>query len=100
MNIHPKNKLPSLYQSCLMGPDSLYCGKWRKISKSCPWSDNAQYQTCPSYSHILFLFELACKYTHTHTHTYTHARARAHARTHAHTHTHKYRHTETLTSTL
>ena len=23
-----------MYQSCVMGPDSLYCGKWRKISMS------------------------------------------------------------------
>ena len=23
-----------LYYSCVMGPDSLHCGKWRKISKS------------------------------------------------------------------
>ena len=34
MNIHAKYQLPSLYQSWVMGPDSLYCGKWRKISKS------------------------------------------------------------------
>ena len=27
-------KLPSLHQSLVIGPDSLYCGKWRKISKS------------------------------------------------------------------
>ena len=34
MIIHAKYKLPSSYQSRVMGPDSLYCGKWRKILKS------------------------------------------------------------------
>ena len=34
MIIRAKYKLPSLYQSRVMGPDSLYCGKWRKIWKS------------------------------------------------------------------
>ena len=24
-----------MYQSCVMGPESLYCSKWRKISKPC-----------------------------------------------------------------
>ena len=23
-----------MYQNCVIGPDSLYCGKWRKYSKS------------------------------------------------------------------
>ena len=34
MNLHTWYKLPSLYQSWVIGPDSLYCGKWWKISKS------------------------------------------------------------------
>ena len=34
MNTPAYYKLPNLYQSCVIGPDSLYCGKWRKISKS------------------------------------------------------------------
>ena len=52
MIIRAKYKLPSLYQSRVMGPDSLYCGKWRKISKSRSDLDHAQFRTCPRYFHI------------------------------------------------
>ena len=34
MSIHVYYKLPGLHQSSVIGPDSLYCGKWRKNSKS------------------------------------------------------------------
>ena len=34
INRHTKSQLPNLCQSRDMGLDSLYCGKWRKISKS------------------------------------------------------------------
>ena len=47
MNVHALYKLASLYQSLVTGPDSLYCGKWRKISKS--RSDN---DLCPTKPNI------------------------------------------------
>ena len=66
-----------------MGLDSLYCGKWRKISKS--HRDLDLDQTMPNvelvraifiyYSMFKFkwteplFFELSCTQTHTHTHT-------------------------------
>ena len=31
MKINAKYKIPSLYQSSTIGPDSLYCGKWGKF---------------------------------------------------------------------
>ena len=34
INRHTKFKLPNMCQSLDIGLDSLYCGKWRKISKS------------------------------------------------------------------
>ena len=34
INRHTQSQLPNLCQSKDMGLDSLYCGKWRKISKS------------------------------------------------------------------
>ena len=65
-----------------MGPDSLYCGKWRKISKSCRELDldltmpiielvqDISYYTT-MYSNFMFLdqllFESSCKNTQTHT---------------------------------
>ena len=33
-NRHTYSQLPNLFQSLDIGLDSLYCGKWRKISKS------------------------------------------------------------------
>ena len=37
----------------VMGAEGLYCGEWRKISKCHSDLDNAHYQTCPRYFHIL-----------------------------------------------
>ena len=31
MKINASYKVPSLYQSLTIGPDSLYCGKWGKF---------------------------------------------------------------------
>ena len=82
-------------QSLDIGPDNLYCGKWRKISKSrrdldldqtmpnVELSELFSYTTiCSSFKWIkLLFFELSCVHTHTHTRTHTHP--------HTHTHTHK-----------
>ena len=68
-----------------MGLDSLYCGKWRKISKSrcdldldrtSPMSNSSElfsYTTiCSSFKSIEPLFfELSCTQTDTHTHRQT-----------------------------
>ena len=35
MNTHTKLQLPIMLQNGGRGLDSLYCGKWRKISKFC-----------------------------------------------------------------
>ena len=64
------------------GPDSLYCGKWRKISKS--HSDLDLDSTMPNiklvrdifiYYSLMFLkrllFELSCKHGNTETHAHT-----------------------------
>ena len=69
-----------------MGPDSLYCGKWRKISKSRseldldPTMPNIELDRDIFIRNNLFkfhvprsiLFELSCKNTHTHTQMHTH----------------------------
>ena len=47
MIIQASYKLPCLYQSRVMGPDSLYCGKWRKNSKLCSDQD-----FCPTMPNI------------------------------------------------
>ena len=38
-----------MYQSCDKGQHSLYCGKWKKISKSC--RDLDLDQTMPNFTH-------------------------------------------------
>ena len=69
-----------------MGPDSLYCGKWRKILKSHHDLDlglmmpNIKLVRVVSYITMYlnfmfldqFLFELSCKNTHTQGNTHTH----------------------------
>ena len=49
-----------------MGLDSLYCGKWRKISKSRRDLDldNAQCRTRPSYFHILQYVQVSRQLNH------------------------------------
>ena len=64
-----------------LGPDSLYCGKWRKFQsptvtliRQCPLSNLSEiFSYTTRYSNFMFLsrllFELSCKNKHTHTHT-------------------------------
>ena len=90
-----------------MGPDSLYCGKYRKISKSLPDLDigptmpNKLFSYTTMYLTFMFLnqflFELLCKHTHTHRHKHTHTHTHTNTHTHTHTHTHGNTHTETHT---
>ena len=68
-----------------MGPDNLYCGKWRKISKLChdldlgPAMPNIElvrdifiyYDVLKFHVHRLILLELSCKNTETRKHTHT-----------------------------
>ena len=67
-----------------MGPESWYCSKWRKISKSCRGLDLGPPMPNIELVRVIFiyynvfmflgrlLFVLSCKNTHTHTHTNTH----------------------------
>ena len=61
-------------QSLDIGLDSLYSGKWRKISKSHHDLDLFSYTTiCLSFEWLEPLFfELSCTQTDTHTQTHTH----------------------------
>ena len=69
-----------LYYSCVMGPDSLHCGKWRKISKSRSDLDLGPTMLNMELVRDIFIcnnvfkfhvprsiFELLCTHTHTHT---------------------------------
>ena len=80
-----------------MGLDSLYCGKWRKISKS-RRADNAQCRTRPSYFHILQYVKVSCQLNHyvlsyrvhRHTHTDRQTDRRTDRQTDIHTDGHEY----------
>ena len=78
MNIPVEYKLARLYQSGVIGPYSLYCGKWRKVLKS--RRDFDLDRTMPIMSEIFSYTTMYSNFTHT----------RTHARTHAHTNTHTH----------
>ena len=88
-----------------MGPDNLYCGKWKKISKL--RSDLDLGLTMPNiklvrdiflyttmYSNFMFLdqllFELSCKNTETQKHANTHAYTHTYTRARTHTDSDEY----------
>ena len=55
INRHTESQLPNLCQSSDMGLDSLYCGKWRKISKS--RCDLDLDRTMPNVELVLAIFK-------------------------------------------
>ena len=105
-----------------MGPHSLYCGKWRKISKSHRVPDLGPTMPNIELVRVIFIYYNVFNFmfldqflyraiththrnththgnTHTHTHTHTHAYTHTHTRTHTLTHTHTRAHTHTHTQT-
>ena len=73
-----------------MGPDILYCGKWRKNSKSCLDLDLGLTMPNIGLFRVIFIYYNVFKFhvprsilTHTETHT------RAHTHTYTHTDAHK-----------
>ena len=84
INRHIQSQFHSMCQNCDKGLDSLYGGKWRKISKShCDLDLDPTMPILGGYFHILFKFQVdsliifwVIMYTdrHTDTHTNTHRR--------------------------